>query len=159
MKSVLATIVLVLAMASPAEAAGLTPGQCADRFPVAAGSVARLAAAYDIPPTVVWAIVVIESGCNHLAEGPYGEVGLGQIIPKDQTRWPVRWFSHRPTRRELLDPIINANTIVYELARNARRFCGGQLDCAIAVYRGGTRPSAVAWRYSARVLALAGGMQ
>ncbi len=157
MKRMLIAIALALAIPNAARAESLTPADCAQRFPLAAGSVSRLAPAYGISPSVVWSIVMIESSCNHLVEGRYGEVGLGQIIPSDQTRYPAWWFAHRPTRRELLDPVINVNTIVYELARNARRFCGGQLDCAIAVYRGGTRPSPAAWRYADRVLALAGG--
>jgi soluble lytic murein transglycosylase-like protein len=133
----------------------MTPAQCAARYPLAAANVERAARDADISARVVWAVVIVESGCDPALIGAAGEVGLGQIIPSDQARYPRGWFNDRPTRAELLDPARNAVEIVTILSRNARRFCGRQLDCALATYNGGTRPSARAWRYASRVLWLA----
>ena len=151
---------------------------CVARYPEVDASLRRMEAQmFGGLRAQVWAIVWVESQCREGLAGRNGEVGLGQVMPRDQKGYPFFWFGDRPTAAELADPLVNARTVGYVLLRNLTWFCGGDLACATRVYNGGTsgcvraggrgtRPMpafgagqdgcARAWMYGARVGEVAG---
>jgi hypothetical protein len=109
--------------ASPAKAE-----TCAGKYPVVDESLKRMEAQTGIPRAVVWAIAEIETKCNPSTVGTVGEVGLFQVIPRDQTFAPAWHYADRPLAAELRDQLVGARTAVYILDKNMRRFCAGRVD-------------------------------
>lgn len=182
-QSVLAAVVCWLAVGQVAHALPQplevsSVHECVARYADVDASLKRMEAqTVDGLRAKVWAIIWVESQCRAELTGQSGEVGLGQVMPSDQTGYPSFWFADRPKAAELADPLVNARTVGYVLLRNLNRFCEGDLTCAVRVYNGGTSgcvraggrnkgwfPAfgvgqdvcARAWRYGARVSEVAG---
>ena len=161
MKKILFFVLMATALAlfaSPAKAE-----TCAGKYPAVDESLKRMEVQTGIPRAVVWAIAEIETKCDPNKVGTVGEVGLFQVIPRDQKFAPAWHYADRPLAAELRDQLVGARTAVYVLDKNMRRFCGAwaefgaRLRCALRVYNAGTAwcvqygPEAACpagWRYA-----------
>lgn len=63
----------------------------------------HVAPLYDLQPELISAIIFVESGGKTDAISPAGAVGLMQVMPREAGEC----FADRPSKRELLDPLVN----------------------------------------------------
>jgi|TARA_Y100000034_G_scaffold135144_1_gene205876 soluble lytic murein transglycosylase-like protein len=98
----------------------------------------------DMPPSLLAAIVYVESGGDPYAVSSAGAVGLAQIMPRETG------FSERPTAAELRDPKLNLRwaVLIYEWFYEV---CGGWLPGVLATYAGAAdrqcNPTDLGWWY------------
>lgn len=134
------------------------PKDCVKKYPEIDKRLFQHEATLGIPKSIIWSLIWTESRCqNNLNEiGPSGEIGLGQIIPRDHRKqYPYSWFSDRPLESELRNPQTNADWIVKILYTNLKGYCKNDIACALAVYNEGTRPTRKGYAYAWKILTLA----
>jgi soluble lytic murein transglycosylase-like protein len=92
--------------------------------------------ARQLDPTLVLAVVKVESGFNNFAVSPKGACGLMQLMPATGAalaeRIGLRWYG----RRTLFDPVANVRLGVAYLQLLLRRY-DGDLETALAAYNWG----------------------
>lgn len=104
----------------------------------------RAAAAAQVPPWVLAALVRQESAWNPEARSPAGAVGLAQLLPGTarelirSRRYPEAWA------RQLTEPRVNL-TLGAQLLADWRRRFAGSWTAALACYNGGERRVRAAW--------------
>lgn len=92
--------------------------------------------ARQLEPTLILALVKVESGFDNFAVSPKGACGLMQIIPATgealAEELGIRWVG----RRTLFDPVANVRIGVAYLQMLLRRY-NGDLETALAAYNSG----------------------
>lgn len=109
------------------------------------------AQAAGIPPDLVAAVILVESGGDPDAYSRSGAVGLMQVMPRDGRAASFRCvngpcFADRPITRALLDPVFNVTYGVHLLAELIERH--GEWRAALKAYG----PMDVGYSYADRVL-------
>jgi len=132
------------------------PKDCINRYPELDKRLFQHEATLGIPKGVIWSLIWTESHCDPNEVGDSGEIGLGQVIPRDHGRgFPKSWFYDRPLRQELFDPRTNVDWTVTILYNNLKKYCRNDLACALAVYNEGTRPTKKGYAYAWKIINLA----
>lgn len=104
-----------------------------------------------LDPTLVVAVIAIESEFNPFAESPDGAQGLMQVVPK----WHVQRIHARLKRSRvpddaLFDPVLNVSVGIEVLAEAKQRH--GSIEKALQAFAGA--PDDPEQRYARRVLAM-----
>jgi len=104
-----------------------------------------------LDPTLVVAVIAIESEFNPFAESPDGAQGLMQVVPK----WHVQRIHARLKRSKvpedaLFDPLLNVSVGIEVLAEAKQRH--GSIEKALQAFAGA--PDDPEQRYARRVLAM-----
>lgn len=96
---------------------------------------------YDVPLDVLHAMAWVESRCNAGAIGDAGEIGMFQIMPKENG------YFDRPSANHLKSVAVNVHEAARILRENQDRYCtkhnrlyGTSWRCPLAVYNAGTLP-------------------
>jgi hypothetical protein len=131
--------------------------EVSDRFPPGilqwCEFITRYSVQYDLPPNLIAAVMLQESGGQALAYSHSGAVGLMQVMPKDgiATKFMCKngpCFTNRPSIAELQDPEFNVYYGVKMLSGLVNRFGN---------YRDGLKsygPMDVGYSYADKVLAI-----
>lgn len=127
------------------------PKDCINALPEVDKIFIRAEAQLGIPKGIFWQLVWTESRCKPFEIGASGEIGLGQIIPSDNARYPRSWFSDRPLAKDLFNPQTNAKWIVNILYDYLKQ-CKRDLACALASYNEGTRPGKKGYAYAWKII-------
>ncbi|RZT41554.1 lytic transglycosylase domain-containing protein [Cupriavidus agavae] len=96
----------------------------------------RVAAAHDVDPALVRAVMAVESGFNAGAVSPKGAIGLMQVIPDTGARFGVAADRERSIEQKLADPKLNISAGVRYL-RFLTQLFPGNLELALAAYNAG----------------------
>ncbi len=115
--------------------------------------ITRFATQVELPPNLVAAVILQESGGDASAYSSSGAVGLMQVMPRDGLAAAFECvngpcFASRPTIEELQDPIYNVEYGTRMLARLIARW--GDLREALKAYG----PMDMGYSYADRVLAI-----
>ncbi len=115
--------------------------------------ITRFAIQVDLPPNLVAAVMLQESGGDATAYSASGAVGLLQVMPRDGIAANFECingpcFASRPTIEELKDPAYNVEYGTQILARLISRW--GNLRDALKAYG----PMDMSYSYADRVLAI-----
>jgi len=107
----------------------------------------------ELPPDLIAAVILQESGGNEMAYSVSGAVGLMQVMPRDGIAASFECingpcFASRPTIEELLDPGYNIEYGTHMLAGLLARL--GDIRHALKAYG----PMDVGFRYADKVLAI-----
>lgn len=97
-------------------------------------SIARYSAEYNVPPSVVYAVIKCESGFNPDAVSSAGAKGLMQLMPETFS-WLCLNSGSEYTPEMILDPDANINMGVYYLSWLKSRF--GSWELVWAAYNAG----------------------
>lgn len=122
------------------------------------GEISRYSEAYGLPPNLVAAVMLQESGGNPDAYSPSGAVGLMQIMPRDgiaSTYMCINGpcFTSRPTIVELEDPDFNIEFGTRMLARLYEHY--GDIREALKFYG----PMDMGYAYADKVLTIFNGRE
>jgi len=128
-----------------------SPKDCIKVFPEVDKIFFQAEAQLGIPKGIFWEIVWTESRCKPFEVGASGEIGLGQIIPSDDTRYPSSWFNDRPLAKDLLNPQTNARWTV-NILYGYLKTCKKELACALAMYNEGTKPGKKGYTYAWQII-------
>lgn len=96
------------------------------------------AAEFSVSPTLLKAIMAVESGFNPTAVSPKGAIGLMQIMPETAERYGLQGDRRKTLRQKLTDPTTNIRLAARYL-RDLQILFPARLDLAIASYNAGER--------------------
>lgn len=99
-------------------------------------AIRRASARQGLDPTLVKAVIAVESGFEPAAVSQKGAIGLMQVMPATGERYGVRADRKRTVEAKLLDPAINLDIGTRYLADLRRQF-GARPELALAAYNAG----------------------
>lgn len=96
--------------------------------------VTKYSAEYDVPESLIYAVILAESGFDADAKSGAGAVGLMQLMP-DTLEWLSRLLDEETPTGDILDPETNIKYGTYYLRHLIDRF--GNTETALAAYNAG----------------------
>lgn len=98
--------------------------------------IAQVAAAQNVDPALVKAVMAVESGFNASAVSPKGAIGLMQVIPDTGSRFGIAADKRRSVEQKLADPKLNISAGVRYL-RFLMELFPDNLELVLAAYNAG----------------------
>ncbi len=105
-------------------------------IPVVDPIIRQVAAAHDVDPALVKAVMAVESGFNPGAVSPKGAIGLMQVIPDTGVRFGIAADKRRSVEEKLADPKLNISAGVRYL-RWLMELFPNNLELVLAAYNAG----------------------
>lgn len=96
----------------------------------------QIAAAQNVDPALVKAVMAVESGFNPSAVSPKGAIGLMQVIPDTGVRFGIAADKRRSVEQKLTDPRLNISAGVRYLSWLQGQF-PNNLELVLAAYNAG----------------------
>ena len=121
---------------SPANAKILAYFDVSTNYKAVRHHMREAAKTYNVDFELLQAIIVAESGFDHLAVSPKGAIGLMQLMPETAKRFGVKADKNKTVEEKLRDPKTNINAGAKYLRVLINMF-PGKLELAIASYNAG----------------------
>ncbi len=125
-----------VATKSPANAKILAYFDVSTNYKAVRHHMREAAKTYNVDFELLQAIIVAESGFDHLAVSPKGAIGLMQLMPDTAKRFGVKADKNKSVEDKLRDPKTNINAGAKYLRALINMF-PGKLELAIASYNAG----------------------